>query len=103
MTRAYLALRGNVRSPSFSGNGGKAPFGRNRLCPPANTLLSIYLQGLAFQIVDDLLDFVGTSLVLGKPALADLNQVRMLTLPKVMPGDNRRAPGGRLPVCRFKS
>lgn len=36
------------------------------------------MQGLAFQIVDDLLDFVGTSLVLGKPALADLNQVSSL-------------------------
>jgi hypothetical protein len=34
------------------------------------------LQGLSFQIVDDLLDFVGTSLVLGKPALADLKEVR---------------------------
>ncbi len=32
-------------------------------------------QGLAYQLVDDALDFTGTQASLGKPALSDLGQV----------------------------
>lgn len=34
--------------------------------------------GIAFQLVDDLLDFEGTVTSLGKPALNDLKQVRVV-------------------------
>ena len=33
------------------------------------------LQGMAFQLVDDMLDFTGTTASLGKGALSDIQQV----------------------------
>jgi geranylgeranyl pyrophosphate synthase len=63
---------------------------------PENAIASLnnygkYL-GLAFQIVDDILDFIGTEAELGKPAGSDLAQ-GTLTLPAMLlnekyPGDN---------------
>jgi geranyl diphosphate synthase len=35
----------------------------------------VMMQGLAYQLVDDALDFTGTQKTLGKPALSDLGQV----------------------------
>jgi octaprenyl-diphosphate synthase len=51
-----------------------------------------YNLGIAFQIVDDILDFIGTDAELGKPAGSDLKQ-GTLTLPAMMlveryPGNN---------------
>ncbi len=51
-----------------------------------------YNLGIAFQIVDDILDFVATEDVLGKPVASDLTQ-GTLTLPSLIvleryPGDN---------------
>jgi len=37
--------------------------------------------GLAFQLVDDLLDFESTQDALGKPTLNDLKQVHVLMMP----------------------
>jgi geranylgeranyl pyrophosphate synthase len=56
-----------------------------------------YHLGLAFQIVDDILDFIGTEAELGKPAGSDLNQ-GTLTLPALLL--NERHPQDN-PVKRF--
>jgi len=37
--------------------------------------LSTVLQGLAFQLIDDVLDFTGTSASLGKGSLSDIQHV----------------------------
>lgn len=42
-----------------------------------------YFTGMAFQITDDILDFVGTEKQLGKPAASDIRQGN-LTLPTIM-------------------
>ena len=38
------------------------------------------MQGLAFQLIDDVLDFTGTSASLGKGSLSDIRHV-ILTVP----------------------
>jgi geranylgeranyl pyrophosphate synthase len=37
------------------------------------------MQGLAFQLIDDVLDFTGTSASLGKGSLSDIRHVRIIT------------------------
>jgi hypothetical protein len=41
----------------------------------SNLINSIPLQGLAFQLIDDVLDFTGTSASLGKGSLSDIRHV----------------------------
>ncbi len=51
--------------------------------------------GLAFQLVDDLLDFTASSETLGKPVLSDLREGKM-TLPLIYALENGNAAGPRL-------
>jgi octaprenyl-diphosphate synthase len=58
----------------------------------ANLKIFGYNIGIAFQIVDDILDFTGTEKILGKPVGSDLSQ-GTLTLPAMLlaqryPGEN---------------
>lgn len=39
--------------------------------------MHVCLQGLAFQLIDDVLDFTGTSTSLGKGSLSDIRHVRL--------------------------
>ncbi len=59
-----------------------------------------YWLGMAFQIVDDILDFVGNPDELGKPAGSDLRE-GTLTLPSILLLE--RHPGARNPVARYFS
>lgn len=43
------------------------------------------MQGLAFQLIDDVLDFTGTSATLGKGSLSDIRHVTSLALSVVSP------------------
>src|ERR1700747_1784145 len=51
--------------------------------------------GLAFQLVDDLLDFTASPLQLGKPVLSDLKEGKV-TLPLIYALESNRAVGGRM-------
>lgn len=39
----------------------------------------VCLQGLAYQLIDDILDFTGTTTSLGKGSLSDIHHVPFLT------------------------
>ncbi|HXE74284.1 MAG TPA: polyprenyl synthetase family protein [Candidatus Xenobia bacterium] len=69
--------------------GGKSPEDEQRLAVYGLNL------GLAFQIIDDLLDFTSTSERLGKPVVSDLKEGKM-TLPLVLALE--RAPHARAKV-----
>ncbi len=51
--------------------------------------------GMAFQLVDDLLDFTSSSATLGKPVLSDLKEGKV-TLPLIYAMENGNAAGRRL-------
>jgi heptaprenyl diphosphate synthase len=50
-----------------------------------------YDLGMAFQIVDDVLDFIGDEATLGKPAGNDLRQ-GTITLPLILAAHQRNSP-----------
>jgi geranylgeranyl pyrophosphate synthase len=56
-----------------------------------------FYLGIAFQIVDDVLDFIGDEAVMGKPAGSDLMQ-GTLTLPSLLAMEE---PSGRIAVTRL--
>lgn len=47
-------------------------------------MLPSILQGLAFQLIDDVLDFTGTSASLGKGSLSDISHVMYQSLNKFL-------------------
>jgi heptaprenyl diphosphate synthase len=56
--------------------------------------------GMAFQITDDILDYVGDPSVLGKPVGGDLRR-RQITLPLIYAADNGMAPALRTTIERI--
>lgn len=46
-------------------------------CDGIKLIIFLFLQGLAFQLIDDVLDFTGTSASLGKGSLSDIRHVSL--------------------------
>jgi len=78
----YYLTKSYYKTASLFSNGCKAAAILGGHTPAIQEVLFEYGRylGLTFQIVDDLLDFVGTDESLGKPAHADLGQ-GIATLP----------------------
>ena len=59
-----------------------------------------YNLGMAFQITDDLLDYVGDPAVIGKPVGGDLRR-RQITLPLIYAADDGMSPAMRTTIDRI--
>jgi heptaprenyl diphosphate synthase/octaprenyl-diphosphate synthase len=59
-----------------------------------------YSLGMAFQITDDLLDYVGDPMVIGKPVGGDL-QRRQITLPLIYAAADGMSPAMRATIARI--
>jgi heptaprenyl diphosphate synthase/octaprenyl-diphosphate synthase len=59
-----------------------------------------YNLGMAFQITDDLLDYVGDPIMIGKPVGGDLRR-RQITLPLIYAAADGMSPGMRVTIDRI--
>jgi geranylgeranyl pyrophosphate synthase len=90
--RYYHTIRGKTASLFVLACQGTAQLGGLR--PVQVAALGVYGEslGLAFQVVDDILDFTSTEQELGKPVGSDLRQ-GTITLPVILTRDNQLADG----------
>ena len=90
--RYYRTIRGKTASLFVLACQGTGQL--VRMSPPQIAALGAYGEnlGLAFQVVDDILDFTSTELQLGKPVGSDLRQ-GTITLPVILMRDRQLADG----------